>query len=89
MAAVAEVVIYSTRHCGYCQRAKSLLARNAIEFAEVFVDVDQAQRERMEQRSGRRSVPQIFIGERHVGGYEELYALERSGELVTLAGAAG
>jgi glutaredoxin 3 len=76
----AEVVMYSTGWCGYCQRARGLFERKGIAFREIDVD-DPAARAEMVTRSGKRSVPQIFIGARHVGGYEELYALERSGEL--------
>jgi glutaredoxin 3 len=76
----AEVVMYATQWCGYCQRARGLLERRGIAFREIDVDEAEARAE-MLTRSGKRSVPQIFIGSRHVGGFEELYALERSGEL--------
>jgi len=77
-----EVVMYSTTWCGYCQRARGLLARKGVTVREIKVDEDPAQREIMMQKSGgRRTVPQIFIGERHVGGYDDLAALERAGEL--------
>lgn len=77
-----EVVMYSTTWCGYCQRARGLLARKGVAVREIKVDEDPAQREIMMQKSGgRRTVPQIFIGERHVGGYDDLAALERAGEL--------
>ena len=72
--------MYSTQWCGYCQRARRLLERRGIVFREIDVDEAEARAE-MLTRSGKRSVPQIFIGSRHVGGFEELYALERSGEL--------
>lgn len=75
-----EVVIYSAGWCGYCARARALLERRGAAFREVDAE-DADARAEMLARSGRRSVPQIFIGSRHVGGYEELYALERSGEL--------
>lgn len=78
------VTVYSTRICPYCQRAKALLAAKHAPYTEVLVDADPAKREEMERKSGRRSVPQIFIGERHVGGYDDLYALERKGELDAL-----
>lgn len=78
------VTIYSTRVCPYCMRAKALLQSKQVPYTEYLVDVDQARRAEMEQKSQRRSVPQIFIGERHVGGYDELYALDRKGELDTL-----
>jgi len=81
---MAAVVIYSTHHCGYCSRAKQLFERKQVAFTEIMVDQQPAERATMVERSGRRTVPQIFIGERHVGGFEELYALERSGELDAL-----
>jgi len=82
-----EVLIYSTGYCPYCVRAKSLLQRKGVAFREVMVDQEPARRVEMERRSGRRTVPQIFIGDRHVGGSDELYALERAGELDALLGA--
>ncbi len=79
----ADVVMYSAGWCGYCARARALLERKGIAFREVDAD-DADARAEMVARSGLRSVPQIFVGSRHVGGYEELYALERSGELDSL-----
>jgi glutaredoxin 3 len=76
----ADVIMYSTGWCGFCARARALLERKGIAFREIDVDEAEARAE-MVTRSGKRSVPQIFIGPRHVGGFEELYALERSGEL--------
>lgn len=76
----AAVIMYSTGWCGFCARARALLERKGIAFREIDVDDAEARAE-MVTRSGKRSVPQIFIGPRHVGGFEELYALERSGEL--------
>jgi glutaredoxin 3 len=77
-----EVVMYSTTWCGYCQRARSLLARKGVAVREIKVDEDPQQRDIMVERSGgRRTVPQIFVGDRHVGGYDELAALDRAGEL--------
>jgi len=82
-----EIVMYSTAFCGYCQRARGLLERKGVAVHEIKVDEDAAQRDVMLQRSGgRRTVPQIFIGDRHVGGYEELAALDRAGELDSLLG---
>ncbi len=84
-----DVVIYSTTWCGYCERARGLLSRKGVEFREIKLDEEPAERETMMTRSGgRRSVPQIFIGERHVGGFDELYALEHAGELDQLLGRA-
>ena len=79
-----EVVVYTTRWCPYCVRAKSLLSRKGISFNEIPVDGDRALREDMARRAGRTSVPQIWIGEQHIGGCDELYALERSGRLDAL-----
>jgi glutaredoxin 3 len=76
----AEVVIYSTGWCPYCMRARTLLERKGIAYREVDVD-DADRRAEMVAATGRRTVPQVFVGKRHVGGYEELYALDRSGEL--------
>lgn len=73
--------MYSTGWCGFCARARALLERKGIAFRDIDVEGDPGLREEMVTRSGRRSVPQIFVGVRHVGGFEELYALERSGEL--------
>jgi glutaredoxin 3 len=82
-----EIVMYSTAWCGYCQRARSLLERKGVEVREIKIDEDPNDRDTMLQRSGgRRTVPQIFIGERHVGGYDDLAALDRAGELDKLLG---
>lgn len=82
MSEIASVVMYSTGWCPYCDRARALLNRKGVDVAEIKVDEDPAQRTIMLQRSGgRRTVPQIFIGDRHVGGFDELAALERAGEL--------
>jgi len=87
MSETPDIVIYSTGWCPYCERARALLERKGAVFREVKVDEDPAQRAAMLARSGgRRSVPQIFIGERHVGGFDELYALEKAGELDKLIG---
>lgn len=78
----APVVMYSTAFCGYCQRARNLLERKGVTVQEIKVDEDAREREAMVHKSGgRRTVPQIFIGERHVGGYDDLARLDRSGEL--------
>jgi glutaredoxin 3 len=78
------VVIYSTRVCGYCIRAKSLLQSKHVSYTEFLVDQDPAKRTEMESKSNRRTVPQIFIDERYIGGYHELYALESNGGLDAL-----
>jgi glutaredoxin 3 len=76
------VRIYTTPICPYCVRAKSLLTKKGASFEEVDVFMDEAARDEMLAKSGgARTVPQIFIGDTHVGGCDELYALERAGEL--------
>ena len=80
MAAGAGITIYTSPMCGYCHAAKDLLRRRAVAFTEVDVIADPGRRREMTERSGGgRTVPQIFIGERPIGGFTELYALERSG----------
>ena len=82
MSAASPIVMYSTQWCGYCQRARNLLERKGVEIREIKIDEDPKERDIMLQKSGgRRTVPQIFIGERHVGGYDDLAALDRAGEL--------
>jgi len=76
-----NIVMYCTPYCPYCVRAKMLLTNKGVEFTEHRVDVDDALRVEMEQRSGRTSVPQIFIDDFHVGGCDDLFALEAAGEL--------
>jgi len=84
-----EIVMYSTAFCGYCQRARHLFEAKGVAVNEIKVDEDLTQRDIMLKRSGgRRTVPQIFIGERHVGGYDDLAALNRTGELDKLLGLA-
>ena len=87
MSTPPDVVMYSTGWCPYCERARNLLARKGVSFHEIKVDEDPAQRDVMLQRSGgRRTVPQIFVGEQHVGGFDDLAALDRAGELDKLLG---
>lgn len=82
-----EVILYTTAWCPHCMRAKALLERKGIAFREVDVEESRELRQEMITRSGgRRSVPQVFIGDRHLGGAEELAAAERSGELDRLLG---
>jgi glutaredoxin 3 len=75
------IVIYATGWCPYCERARGLLAKKGLAFTEIDVEEDGKLREQMIARSGRRTVPQIFIGEKHVGGCDDLVALDGSGEL--------
>jgi glutaredoxin 3 len=85
---MAEVTIYTTNLCGYCRMAKSLLTRKGAVFTEVDVSHDLAARRLMEQRAnGHRTVPQIFVGRTHVGGCEDLQALDAAGRLDLLLAA--
>jgi glutaredoxin 3 len=83
----ARVIVYSTPFCGYCSAAKRLLKEKGAEFTEIDVMFDSARRGEMMERSGRRTVPQIFIDGRHIGGYDDLSALEENGELDRLLAA--
>ena len=82
------VEIYTSPLCGFCHAAKRLLSQKGISFSEIDVSRDPARRQEMLQRAnGRRTVPQIFVGETHVGGCDDLYDLERSGKLDPLVAA--
>jgi len=85
---VAEIEIYSSPFCGYCSRAKALLDEKGVAYTDVNVMLDRSKRQEMEQRSGRSSVPQIFIDGKAIGGCDELYALESAGDLNPLLGLA-
>jgi glutaredoxin 3 len=78
---VKPVRIYTTQTCPYCVRAKRLLEKKKVQYQEIDVSWDDAEREKLMRSTGRRTVPQIFIGERHVGGSDDLFALEERGEL--------
>ena len=81
----APVLMYRTEHCPYCHRAEALLrARGVAEIETILVDLDPARRDEMIERTGRRTVPQIFIGATHVGGFDDLSALDREGRLASL-----
>jgi glutaredoxin 3 len=75
------VTVYVSDWCPYCQRAKGLLTGKNVDFTEVNVENDAKLRKEMIARSNRRTVPQIFIGDKHVGGCDDLFELDRSGEL--------
>ena len=75
------VTVYVSGWCPYCQRATGLLAQKNVEFSEINIEDDEKLREEMYARSNRRTVPQIFIGDKHVGGCDDLFELDRSGEL--------
>lgn len=79
-----EVVIYSSDYCPYCMRAKQLLTNKGVAFNEIRVDGNRELRAEMTRKAGQTSVPQIWIGETHVGGCDDLYALERAGKLNAL-----
>lgn len=83
----AAVRMYTSNYCPYCARAEQLLrARGVTEINKIRIDLDPEQRNQMMQATGRRTVPQIFIGDYHVGGCDDLYALDQKGELVPLLG---
>lgn len=79
-----EILIYTTAVCPYCVAAKNFLKSRGASWNEVRVDIEPARRDEMRARSRRTSVPQIFIGDRHVGGYDDLVALDRAGGLKPL-----
>ena len=82
---MTPVKMYTTQVCPYCIRAKMLLKQRGVDtIEEVRVDLDPAERDRMVQLTGRRTVPQIFIGDTHVGGCDELIALDQRGALLQL-----
>lgn len=81
-----KVIVYTTAICPYCVRAKELLKRKQVEFEEVRIDLDQKRMREMLDRTQRRTVPQIYIGDHHVGGYDDLAELDAFGELDELLG---
>jgi glutaredoxin 3 len=84
---MARVTIYTKSWCPYCAAAKELLTRKGVSFEEIEISGRNDLRDEMVQRSGRATVPQIFIGERHVGGCDDLYALDNRGDLDPLLAA--
>lgn len=78
---VAPVTVYTSSFCGYCMRVLDLLQRRGIEYTEISVEDSPGLRDELVAKSGRRSLPQIYLGERFLGGAEELAAMDRSGEL--------
>jgi len=79
---MAKIRMYSTAVCPYCQRAEMLLkSKGVAEIEKIRIDLDPALRDEMMQKTGRRTVPQIYIGEVHVGGFDDLAALDRAGKL--------
>ena len=82
-----KITIYTSAYCGYCSAAKRLLDRKGASYDEIGVDGRPAIRDEMEEKSGRYTVPQIWIGDRHVGGCDDLYALDAAGALDPLLAA--
>ncbi len=80
-AIMATIVIYTRATCNYCLRAKELLKQKHQHFNEIKIDEEPQKREEMIQRSGRTTVPQIFINDKHIGGCDDLYALDAAGKL--------
>ena len=83
---MATVKVYTTRYCPYCVRAKALLKHKGVAFQEIDVSGDDALRDEVVRLSGRRTVPQIFIDGKAIGGFEELKAMDDAGELDPLLG---
>ena len=83
-----DIVLYTTPMCGYCQRAKILLHRKGVEYSEIDLSREPSRWSEMMERSRRDTVPQIFIGETHVGGYDDMAELDFDGELDKLLGIA-
>ncbi|MGF1459441.1 MAG: glutaredoxin 3 [Leptolyngbyaceae cyanobacterium] len=83
--ATPNVEIYTWSYCPYCQRAKGLLDQKGVEYTEYCIDGDEAARDKMAERAGgKRSLPQIFVDDQHIGGCDDLYGLDRQGELDSL-----
>ena len=84
----ARIQMYTTAVCPYCVRAEQLLRQRGVtEIEKIRIDLDPARKDEMVARTGRRTGPQIFIGDRHVGGCDDLYAVDRAGELTPLLAA--
>ena len=82
-----KVVIYTKPFCPYCARAEALLSKKGVDYEEIVASMDPDLREEMRQKSGRMTYPQIFIGDRHIGGCDDLFALEQAGKLDALLAA--
>ena len=81
---MAKIIVYSKANCPYCDWAKQFLDSKKLAYDEIRIDIDVKKREEMEQLSGRRTVPQIFINGQSIGGYDDLIKLSKTGELDTL-----
>jgi glutaredoxin 3 len=79
-----KITIYTKNQCPYCVKAKKLFEKKQLEFNEIKVETDEMRNEVIKKSGGRMTVPQIFINEKHIGGYDDLYAIDASGELDTL-----
>ena len=84
----SQVIIYTKPYCPYCMRALAVLAQKGVDFTEIEAAFDPDKRQEMIQRSGRTTFPQIFVGERHIGGCDDMMALDREGKLDPLLQAA-
>jgi len=84
-----EITVYTSAVCGYCVAAKNFLKSKGLQWTEVRIDTDPAQREKMVALARRTSVPQIFVGDVHVGGYDDMMALHRAGRFEPLVAGAG
>ena len=84
--ATAKILMYTTPFCGYCAAARSLLRKKGVEYEEISISGDAPMREKMISITGRTSVPQIFINDEHVGGFDDMAALDSAGELDTRLG---
>lgn len=87
--AQATIVMYESMLCGYCRAAKQLFNAKGLEYTSIGVDGQPQVREEMQAKAGRHTVPQIFINDQHIGGYDDLAALEQKGELDALVNPAG
>jgi glutaredoxin 3 len=84
---MAQVTIYTRPGCGYCARALSVLEKKGVDFTEIHAGTDPEKRKEMVERSGASTFPQIFIGDRHIGGCDDMMSLERRGQLDALLNA--
>jgi glutaredoxin 3 len=85
---MAKVEIYTSASCAYCVAAKNFLKQKGLDYVETRIDTDPSKLREMLDRSQRRTVPQIFVNDHHIGGYDDLVAADRSGELAKVVGAA-
>lgn len=81
MSGKAKITIYGSEHCSYCTAARMLLKKKGLDYEDILVTQDDAAREKMEQLTGRHTVPQVIINDVVIGGFDELYTMDESGEL--------